>query len=106
MGAHRYYNCKAMSKITSKYQVSIPKALAERLGLSPGDEIEWSDAGDELRIRRSREALSVEERLKMWEARIKRQHDRERGIKPPAEKATSRGWTREELYGDRGRPRR
>src|SRR5437899_2598251 len=100
------YNSKDMSKITSKYQVSIPKALAMRLGLHPGDDIDWSDAGDELRIRRAREPLSIEERLKMWDARVKRQHDRQRGMKSSPEKSKSRGWTREELYGDRGRPRR
>ena len=30
-----------MSKITNRYQVRIPKALADRLGLRPGDEVEW-----------------------------------------------------------------
>jgi len=33
-----------MSKVTSKYQVSIPKALAERMGIRVGDELAWEDA--------------------------------------------------------------
>lgn len=30
-----------MSKITSKYQVTVPKKIAEAYGIRPGDEIEW-----------------------------------------------------------------
>ena len=30
-----------MSKVTSKYQVSIPKALAEKIGIRIGDELAW-----------------------------------------------------------------
>lgn len=30
-----------MSKVTSKGQVTIPKAIREELGISPGDEIEF-----------------------------------------------------------------
>jgi len=92
-----------MSKITSKYQVSIPKALAERLGLRPGDEIEWSAAGGGLRIQRPRVPLSVEERLKIFDASRKRQEARNRAYRGP--KSASRGWTREDLYTDRGRRR-
>ena len=63
-----------MSKVTSKYQVSIPRTLASQLGVHPGDEIEWSLAGDELRISpaRTRQPLSVEKRLERLEANIKK----------------------------------
>jgi AbrB family looped-hinge helix DNA binding protein len=30
-----------MSKVTSKLQITIPKALAERYGIHPGDEIDF-----------------------------------------------------------------
>ena len=40
-----------MSKVTSKYQVSIPKALAEKIGIRIGDELEWEDAAGTLRAR-------------------------------------------------------
>ena len=34
-----------MAKVTSKLQVTVPKALAERHGIAPGDEIDWQSAG-------------------------------------------------------------
>ena len=43
-----------MSKVTSKFQVSIPKALAERIGIRVGDELAWEDAAGTLRARRYR----------------------------------------------------
>lgn len=93
-----------MSKITSKYQVSIPKALADRLGVRPGDEVEWRVAGRELRVSppQARERLSIEQRLKMFDEATKRQAARQRKTRLQA--STSRGWTRAELYG-RGRTR-
>jgi len=39
-----------MAKVTSKYQVTIPKALADELGIEPGHDIEWSSAGDSIRL--------------------------------------------------------
>ena len=30
-----------MSKVTSKLQVTVPKAAAERYGIRPGDAIDW-----------------------------------------------------------------
>ena len=30
-----------MSKVTSKLQVTLPKAIAQAHGIRPGDEIEW-----------------------------------------------------------------
>ena len=89
-----------MSKVTSKYQVSIPKALADRLGVRPGDDVEWEVAGDEFRVRpaRAEKPLSVEERLKMFDETTKRvaAYQKRRRLKG------SRDWTREDLYYDRG----
>lgn len=39
-----------MSKVTSKLQVTLPKVLAEQLGIKPGDEIDWEIAGDVMRV--------------------------------------------------------
>lgn len=93
-----------MGKITSKYQVSLPKALADRLGLGPGDEIDWRLAGRELRVTVARGAgqASTAERLKLFDNATRRQAARNRRNK--TESGTSRGWTREDLY-DRGRTR-
>ena len=36
--------------MTSKLQVTLPKALAERHGIRAGDQIDWQAAGESLRI--------------------------------------------------------
>lgn len=89
-----------MSKITSRYRVTIPKALAERLGIRPGDEVEWEVAGDEFRVRpaRAKKPLSVEERLKRFDEATKRIAAYQKGRRLKG----SRDWTREDLYYDRG----
>ena len=94
-----------MSKVTSKYQVSIPKALADRLGVRPGDDIEWQIFGDELRVTPTHRtsALSTEERLQIFREAMKRIDGRKE--KTPPNPGRSRGWTREDLYNDRGRTR-
>ena len=42
----------ARTKITSKGQVTIPKDVRERLGLRPGDEIEFVDDGKGFRVQK------------------------------------------------------
>lgn len=98
-----------MAKVTSKLQVTVPKAVADRFGIRPGDEIEWIVEGDTIRVVRSgrRQALSTTERLAIFDEATERQRERTRtwrrkhGSKAPAD----RGWTRTELY-TRGEPRR
>jgi len=43
-----------MAKITSKYQVTVPKVIAEKYGIRPGDEVDWVAAGDVIRVVPSR----------------------------------------------------
>lgn len=90
-----------MSKVTSKLQVTIPKALARQYQMSPGDEIEFEAAGEVIRILpsktlASREGLPVEERLRLFHAATERQRVRQEGR--CGVRAGSRGWNREELY--------
>lgn len=95
------------SKVTSKLQVTIPKAIAEQFGIEPGDEIHWVAAGSTLRVVPATARplrLSLDERLALFDAASGRQRAREAG-QPPWPPAAERGWTREELYADRGRPR-
>jgi AbrB family looped-hinge helix DNA binding protein len=96
-----------MSKVTSKLQVTLPKALAGRYGIHPGDEITFREAGDAIRVEVAGEGLAprlrLEERLELFDAATERQRERDarwRGRRPPK----SRGWTREDLY-TRGLPR-
>jgi AbrB family looped-hinge helix DNA binding protein len=94
-----------MSKVTSKLQVTVPKAVADRVGIRPGDRLEWAVAGSEIRVRvpgRGVTGLTRAARLALFDQatlRIRRYGRGRRGAAPP-----SRGWTREELYG-RGRAR-
>jgi AbrB family looped-hinge helix DNA binding protein len=88
-----------MSRVTSKYQVSIPKALAEKVGIRVGDEIEWEEAAGTLRARAgtvSKASFPVSERLRLFDLATARQAKRERARRlPPGKK---RGWTRADLY--------
>ena len=88
-----------MSKVTSKYQVSIPKALAEKIGLRVGDELAWEDAAGTLRARPATAAkarMTLRERLRLFDAATARQLERQRQRRLPRGKG--RGWTREDLY--------
>lgn len=98
-----------MAKITSKMQVTVPRAIADRYGLEPGDEIEFQPAGEVIRIAIAgrRPNTGATARLRLFDAATERQRERERAsarAAPVAPAATERGWTREELY-ERARPR-
>ncbi len=89
-----------MAKVTSKLQVTVPKAIADRYGIRPGDEIDWVPAGDSIRVVPSGRQLhrgDLELRLKLFDAATQRQRARQSGRKA-GRGARSRGWTREELY--------
>jgi AbrB family looped-hinge helix DNA binding protein len=45
-----FLNEDAVSRVTSKLQVTVPKVIAERYGIRPGDEIDWVPAGDAIRV--------------------------------------------------------
>ena len=88
-----------MSKVTSKYQVSIPKSLAEKLGIRVGDDLAWEEAAGALRARvaaPAKEAMTLSERLRVFDAATARQAARERKRRLP--RAKVRSWTREDLY--------
>jgi AbrB family looped-hinge helix DNA binding protein len=91
-----------VAKVTSKLQVTIPRAIADQFGIRPGDEIAWKAAGDAIRIEPAAtgRTISVEERLRLFDeatARVRRR-------KWKGAPARERGWKREDLY-DRGRAR-
>ena len=90
-----------MSKVSSKLQVTVPKAIAERYGIRPGDDIRFEEAGESVRVVPANAAsqdkrLDTEARLRLFDATTARQQARE--MARPASRATARGWTREELY--------
>ena len=109
-----------MSKVTSKLQLTVPKAIADQYGIRPGDELDWLPAGDAIRVAppghsgRGQETLSVQERLRLFDEATERQRQREarrtkrkpaRAKEPPWKPhEIERGWRREDLY-TRGLPR-
>ena len=99
---------RIMSKVTSKLQVTIPKRLAEQYGIRPGDQIQWEPMGDYIRLvppaARGSPRLDVATRLELFRQSTERIRKLTAHI-PPAPPGTPRGWTREDLYSDRGRPR-
>jgi len=92
-----------MAKVTSKLQVTIPKAIAEAYGLRPGSEIRWVPTGDAIRVEpesvRSGSRLSIEKRLALFDQMTKHL-ERLPPVKPAPARA-GRGWRREDLYADR-----
>ena len=106
-----------MARVTSKLQVTIPKAVAEQYGIEPGDDIEFVPAGDAIRVVPAGAVASVdaERRLEVFDAATLRQRARERAAAKQAGTPSkqrggkvaerARGWAREDLYergGDGG----
>jgi len=92
--------------VTSKRQVTIPKEVADRYAIEPGDEIRWLPAGREIRVLPPGLAadgpLALQDRLALFDRATGRRDAR--SAIGPAESVVDRGWTRDELY-DRGHAR-
>jgi len=95
-----------VAKVTSKLQLTLPKAIAEQYKIRPGDDLDWLPAGEAIRVVKrdameSVEPQTLEQRLRLFDQATIRQGKREAGrhVKKPAN--GGRGWNREELY-DRG----
>ena len=94
-----------MTRVTGKFQITLPKRLVEAFGIRVGDEVELVEAGGVIRIvpaNAVRSGRPVEDRLRLFDSATRRAQKRARERKLPA--ATDRGWSRDELY-DRGRSR-
>ena len=95
-----------MAKVTSKLQVTIPKAIADQYGIEPGNNIEFSPAGPQIRVLLSEQAghqqLSLAERLRIFDAARARQREREMSAAKTGSTTDERGWNREDLYARGG----
>lgn len=95
-----------MAKVTSKLQFTLPKRLAEQLGIAPGDAVDVSLSGEGLRIapagRGVPTGLSTAERLRLFHEASARQAVRDQAFAGMA--SPVRDWSRDELY-TRGQPR-
>lgn len=96
-----------MAKVTSKLQVTVPKAIAQRYGVQPGDDIRFEESGEVIRVvpadaGASTDGLDVAARLRLFDAATARQERREAGRQ--VRRGSTRGWTRKDLY-EHGRSR-
>lgn len=95
-----------MPKVTSKLQITLPKALATQYGIEPGDEIEFVAAGDAIRLtpkKSPRPKLSLAERIRIWDqanAALTNYWESEGEARRSQLQAAKvgRDWTREDLY--------
>jgi AbrB family looped-hinge helix DNA binding protein len=95
-----------MGKVTSKLQVTVPKAIADQFRIKPGDEIDWVAAGDSIRVHPRKGTApkrAAATRARIFDEASERQRTRNKAAAHVASPST-RGWAREELY-KRGRPR-
>ena len=107
-----------MAKVTSKLQLTVPKAIADQYGIKPGDELEWVPAGESIRVELVRrkaktgQQLTADERLALfddntkWLDELQAEELKEAKAKGTRTTRENRGWTRADLYNDdRGLPR-
>jgi len=94
-----------MAKVTSKYQVTVPRKIADEYHIRPGDNIDWVPAGEAIRVippGKQTAPQGREWRLRWFDQATERH--RKRRLERAAAQPRSRGWRREDLYG-RGRSR-
>jgi len=94
-----------MAKVTSKYQVTVPRRIADAYHIQPGDDIDWVAAGDVIRVIPPGQQAAPPDRESQlrWFDQATERH-RKRPSPPATRPSRDRGWRREDLYG-RGRSR-
>jgi bifunctional DNA-binding transcriptional regulator/antitoxin component of YhaV-PrlF toxin-antitoxin module len=94
-----------MTRVTGKFQITLPRRLVDTYGIRVGDEVDLVPAGESIAIvpaRAAKAVLSTQARLRHFDEATQRQRARRQARSRTSVKG--RGWTREELYS-RGRPR-
>jgi len=89
-----------MSRLTTKYQLTVPRAVAQSVGLKPGDEVTLEAVGDAIRLRADtrsqQEGRSITDQLILFDLATEREQHRARNR--AAAPARERGWARADLY--------
>ena len=89
-----------MSKVTGKFQITLPKRLVDTYGIKVGDDLVLLPAGESISLVPARQvndaAANSLQRLVYFDRATERQRKREG--KQKFRSAKNRGWTREELY--------
>lgn len=96
---------RGMAKVTSKYQVTVPKAIADKYRIRPGDDIDWVAAGDVIRVvpaTAQAPANDRESRLHWFDQATERHRRRREKAIPQSKAPRDRGWRREDLYARGG----
>ena len=91
-----------MAKVTTKLQVTVPKTIADRFRIKPGDEIAWEAAGAVIHVippGAPRHVSTVADRIKAFDAATERQRRRQKQSRVTAAAGRGRGWRRGDLYG-------
>jgi bifunctional DNA-binding transcriptional regulator/antitoxin component of YhaV-PrlF toxin-antitoxin module len=94
------------ARVNSNLELPIPKSIAERYGILPGDELEVLPGSDSFRViplRHAESGESAEVGLGRFREMLNRYDDT--ADKRPAPASEDRGWRREDLYKNRGLPR-
>jgi len=55
-----------MSQVTSKGQVTIPKPIREKLGLRPGDTVEFIEEKGVVRVVKKRDPAAIKAAIEKW----------------------------------------
>lgn len=89
-----------MSKVTSKLQITLPKALAVQYALKPGSEVSFVPAGESIRLSptvppHGGSAADLKTALKLFDEATRRL---KKMTRPRSRRASDRGWTRAEIY--------
>lgn len=92
-----------MSKVSSKYQISLPRDLARSHGIFPGEELVVEEAGSALYLRREvpvggAAETAAAEKVQAFDRASQRQVERDLAYAGSARPSDGRGWTRDELY--------
>ena|ERR1043166_7239517 len=88
-----------MAKLTSKYHITIPKGIAKKYNIRPGDEIAWLEAGEAIRVIPAREDALGDDRkfrLRLFD-QVTARIQKKRSVGPHRQ-SPERGWKREDLW--------
>ena len=73
-----------MPKVTSKLQLTVPKAIADQYGIRPGAELQWIAAGEAIHVipeggnNLAEQERPIKERLELFDQSTRRQRSRQR----------------------------
>ena len=93
---------KEVSKVSSKYQITLPRSVARAHGIHPGENLVFEDAGTAIYLRREGSQgigrYSTAEALECFDSAVERQKTRNFEWPTGESSRQDRGWSRADLY--------